>query len=127
MNVRAATFAAAALLAAWTPPATAENKTKDGEGWKACQADAARLCPGSDKPGMCLHEHLNELSPGCRQFKEGMKARWQNKSEGHAGKESEKGPHHEAKKVGEGGEGKSAIRFQWSDKKKQAEDGAPGH
>jgi hypothetical protein len=37
---------------------------------KPCMADAARLCPGVE-PGegaqiMCLKEHKEELSPGCK-------------------------------------------------------------
>ena len=42
----------------------------------ACGADLKRLCADSDKPGMCLQENWEELSPKCRAFKAGMKKQW---------------------------------------------------
>lgn len=66
-----------------------ERMKKQWEGQKgadpmreACGADLKRLCADSDKPGVCLHEHWEELSPKCRAFKEGMKKQWGQKGPG---------------------------------------------
>ncbi len=78
-----------------------------GKGYEACLADKERLCQGADHPGMCLEEHMDELSPECRAMKQGMK-----------------GERKEPK------EKKGAMRFEWEkdkgkkeEKKADAEDG----
>jgi len=108
-----------------------EDGSKGGEGkgkgegkqggpgdWKtSCGADVERFCPGSPNPGMCLHEHWEEISSECRAFKESMKRRWEKKKGGHPGKEGK------AAKGGEGdysAEKKEKMRFEWSEKKKEA-------
>ena len=78
----------AALLAVLPAAARAEGGGFDAMR-AACGPDAERLCSGSPNPGMCLHEHWDELSPECRAFKEGMKKRWQDKrGKKHAGHEA---------------------------------------
>jgi len=85
--------------------------------WAACGADAERLCPGAPNPGACLHEHWDELSPACREFKEGMKKRWAKKNAEHA-----EGKLEDADRKVELAEKKAAAaeqkaRFEWVDKK----------
>ena len=80
-----------ALLAV-TAVSAYEDGKGDGSGGgmrQACGADVERLCPGSPKPGECLHEHWDEVSPGCKEFKENMRRQWQAKH-GDGGKKTDK-------------------------------------
>lgn len=86
------TLALAALLAA-APAAAGDHKGPKGGPdpmRQACGADVERLCPDSPNPGMCLHEHWDEVSEGCKSFKEGMKKQWQEK-QGKGGKHDKHG------------------------------------
>lgn len=46
-----------------------------GMGAGACRDDATRLCPNSPRGGgavaNCLHDHMDDLSPGCREMMAG--------------------------------------------------------
>ena len=83
---------------------------------QACGEDLDRFCVGSEKPGMCLHEHWGELSEGCRAFKENAKREWESKNSAKREKGGHKGKDHGGK------EKKGKMSFEWSDKGKQAED-----
>ena len=72
-----------------------------GKMWQACGADVDRFCQGSPNPGMCLHEHWDELSPGCRQAKERMRKWKGGKGEGES--QDNKGQNPERKKAGPAG------------------------
>jgi hypothetical protein len=87
------TALAVLLLAAASSASAGDHKGHKGQKGgadpmrQACGADVDRLCPGAKNPGMCLHEHWDEVSEGCKSFKEGMKKQWQEKQGGkHAGK-----------------------------------------
>lgn len=63
--------------------ASAEGGGKGASGWEFCKADAERVgCAQAKNPGMCLHEHWDELSTECRAFKQKMKKDWESKNSG---------------------------------------------
>jgi Golgi apparatus protein 1 len=61
-----------------------ERKAKE-TGWsEACGKDAETLCkdvaPGQGRIGDCLHEHMSQVSQGCKDFHESKKPRGMEKN-----------------------------------------------
>jgi hypothetical protein len=83
------------------------QKGGDDPAKRYCGGDLERFCSAAADPGACLHEHWNELSDGCRAFKEGMKTQWQAKPK-------------DAETSGEAPAKKGKMLFKWSDPAKEA-------